>query len=119
MERETVELTTPSGHKVTVLSYITGREKRELTNAYLGSNLNFSLDTQEVKGIDANALNRAQEAAWRTLIQSIDGHKEGEDLGEGKRFSIVDSILDMREQDYDFIVEQVNAITSDSKKKTT
>lgn len=116
--RETISITTPVGKQTLVLnSYITGREKRTLTNSYFGGSLEFDVHSENIKGLNPDAMDKAQEIAFKTVVISIDGKKDGEN-----DFSLVDTILDMRAEDYDFVVKEVNKITSDKsfeQKKTT
>ena len=105
-ERETTSFQTPVGNKnIVIKTYLTGREKRELTNVYLKGNLDFSVDTQNVKGLDYKLVDEAQNLAWKTVIVSVDGKKDGE-------IDLVNIILDMRSEDFDFVVSKVNEITT-------
>lgn len=105
MERETKKITTPIGKQVVEMkTYLTGREKRALTNIYLKGNLSFNLDDKDIKGFKGDILEEAENFAWKTVIVSIDGKTE----------NIVDTILDMRAEDYQAIVKAVNEIVSDS-----
>lgn len=108
MEREIKTVTTPSGHKVELKSYITGREKRELTNIYFQSKIDYNAETKDVKGFNAEIVDKAQDLAFRLIIVSFDGKKDGVD-----GFSVVNAILDMRSADYEFVVAQVNKVTED------
>ena len=109
--RPTKELTTPNGHVVILKEYLTGREKRELTNIFFGNNLTLSPEGG-VEGLNAAAVNAAQDLAFKTVIVSIDGSAE----------KIVDTILDMHAEDYSAIVVAVNEVSNDAnfaKKKTS
>ena len=111
MDRPTKELKTPSGNVIVLKEYLTGREKRELTNIFFGKNLTLSPEGG-VEGLSADAINAAQDLAFKTVIVSIDGKTE----------NIVDTILDMKAEDYSAIVVAVNEISNDAtfaKKKTT
>lgn len=110
MERETQTIALPSGIPVVLHTYLIGREKRELTNAFLGKDLNVSMEGN-VSGIDAESFNKAQEAAWRAVVVSLDGK-----TAETEGFNIVEAILDLRSDDYDALVAAVNEVTSDKKK---
>jgi hypothetical protein len=104
MERETKEITLPVSNKVVVLkSYLIGREKRALTNIFFGKGLNVNLEGG-VSGLDAASIEAAQELAWNTVIVSVDG----------KTDDIVNSILDLRSEDYQAVTEAVNAVTNDA-----
>ena len=118
MERETKTIILPiTKIEIEINTYVTGREKRALTNLYLGGNLDYDMDNQKVKGLNMEIVDKAQDLAWKTVVVSFGGKKEGED-----GFSIVDAILDLRAGDYQFVVDAVNEITTDKsfeKKKTT
>lgn len=115
MDRETRTFNTPvESHTVEIKTYLVGREKRALQNIFLGKNISVSLDANNFSGIDASAIEAAQELAWKTVIVSIDGHKDGETVNE-KIFSIVDTVLDMRSEDYNTVVAEVNSLTSEKK----
>lgn len=103
MQRETKTFETLIGkNQVEIKTYLTGREKRALTNVFLTSELNFDPDNGSVKGMNAELIDKAQDLAWQTVIVSIDGSNE----------NIVDKILDMRVEDYNQVIEEVNKITS-------
>jgi hypothetical protein len=104
--RETKTIVTPTGHKIELYTYITGREKRALVNVFLDGKVNFNTDTQQVNGISANVVDLAQNLTWRTVIVSVDGKKEGE-------IDIVNTILDLRDIDFNFVTNAVNDITKD------
>lgn len=115
MQRDTKIIQTPvEKHEVVLNAYITGRERRALTNVYLQGGLNFDFEGQNVKGLDAKLADKAQDLAWKTVIVSIDGHKDG-DIVNGQPYSIVDAVLDMRDQDHQFVVKAVNEVTADAK----
>lgn len=106
MDRDTLTITTPVANKVVVLkSYITGREKRALTNIFLTGELQFSTDAKDIKGLKAGLVEQAEDLAFRTVIVSIDGKTE----------DIVNSVLNLPAQDYSYIVKAVNDITADKK----
>jgi hypothetical protein len=118
MERETKKVTLPiTKTEIEINTYVTGREKRALTNLYLNGDINYDVDSKKVNGLNMEIVDKAQDLAWRTVVVSFNGKKDGED-----GFSIVDAILDLRAEDYLFVVDTVNDVTSDKsfeKKKTT
>ena len=104
MERETYTVTTPSGkHNVTLKTYITGREKRSLTNVFLNGDLQFSASGADIKGLKGGLVEQAEDLGFNTVIVSIDGQSA----------NIVETVLNMHAQDYEFIVKEVNKVTSD------
>jgi len=111
-ERETKVIITPAGkHEVEVKTYLTGREKRALTNIYLKGNLSFNMEDKDVKGFQGDVIEQAENLAWQTVVVSINHKPE----------NIIETILDMRAEDYQFIVKAVNEIIADkdfTEKKT-
>lgn len=108
MERETKSFTTPVGKQEFVIkTYLTGREKRALTNVYLSENVQFDTETQNIKGLNGALVDKAQNLAFETIIVSIEGKTSSE-------INLVDAILDMRSEDFDFVVTEINKITSNT-----
>lgn len=108
MDRETKTYTTPLGkQEIVVKAYVIGREKRLIENVFLGGEASLNV-SGELKGLRASVVDEAQNLAWRTIVVSIDGKKDGV---EG--FNVVDEILNMRSGDYNFVLQLVNAITKD------
>lgn len=89
--RETKEITTTGGHKVILLTYITGREAREINASRVEGDTSFSKPTDVAFGI---------------VIKSIDGSSE----------NIVDQVLDLKLQDFTEVSEAL-AEVMDPKKK--
>ncbi len=101
MERETKMIVTPVGKKsIEIKTYITGKEKRELTNVYLSGDIKFNAESQNIGGINAAIVDKAQDLALKLIVVSIDGNAE----------NIVETILNMRAEDYDFIVKSVDEL---------
>lgn len=117
MERETITIETPVDKHVVVLkAYVTGREQRSLSNILVKGMKNMKVSTAgqdiNVPEVDTNLLDQAEDEGWRIVIVSVDGHKDGEDVG-GKPFSIVDAVLDMKIKDYEAVKTKVTEITQD------
>jgi hypothetical protein len=109
-DRPQKTITTPSGSVIVLKEYLTGREKRALTNIFIGKGL--SVSESGVQGLDASVINAGQDLAFTTIIVSIDGNTE----------NIVERVLDMRSSDYEAVVKAINEITGDAdfaKKKTS
>ncbi len=105
-KRDTKEIVTPASKSVLVINeYITGAEKRMIRNIFLRTDLT-----------DLEKFNSAQDKTLELVVVSIDGSKSG-DVRDGKAFSVVDAILDMRDSDTKFVIDIVQEITSE--KKTT
>lgn len=106
MNRETLTVTTPISKQVVVLNtYLTGREKRQLTNIFLQGNLQFNTESKNVSGIDYALIDKEQDTVWGLVVVSVDGSSE----------DVVNKILDMRAEDYDFVVKEVNKVRNDTK----
>jgi len=102
MEREFKTIVTPIGkQEVVIKSWLTGGEKRSITNALI-ENAKFNPQNAESMELSGDVINKAQDAALENIIISIGGVKE----------NIVKTILDMRSEDYEFIVNAVNNITN-------
>ena len=101
------EVTTPiSGRKIVLKEFITGRDMRTLREIYLKVG-KIDLAGNNVSDIDPAMVNEAESKALELVVMSVDGKTEG----------IIDTILDMPSQDYDFLVQAVNDITQGMSKK--
>lgn len=111
MERETIKVTTPVDNiEIVIKSYLTGGEKRAIQNVYLemadvsvgqGQDLNTKLKTSP------ELMNRAQDEVIKAMVVSIGGNTE----------NVLESALNLKSKDFDFLVEQLNEITSLTSKK--
>jgi len=110
MERETKKITLPSGVELELLAYITGRERRKFQGAYLDAGLSVDPTTGALIGMGAAAISKAENLTWNTVIVSLGGKKVGD---EG--FDVVEAVLDLRSDDYDVLVSEVNKLTSPAK----
>lgn len=104
MDRETKTIVTPrSNQTIVAKTYLTGREKRSLVNIYLQGNLNFNTDTKNISGIDNKLIDMEQDLSFETIIVSVDGSTE----------KIVDTILDMHSEDFEFVKSYVESVKTD------
>ena len=106
MERETKDITTPIGQqKVILKAWLTGRERRDIRSVILEEvKFEQNADGSDVTpgyNISGSVLNKAQDKAFESVVVSVDGNTE----------KIVDTILDMRDEDFDFIVKEIDKIT--------
>lgn len=98
---ETKEVKTPSGeHVLLVRNYLTGEDRRENRRFIL--KLNEDGKSATVEGIE-----EAENFLLKKVILEIDGKKE----------NVIDTVLKMRSDDYDFVVELVNEVSSGLSKK--
>lgn len=117
MEREYNELITPvSGQKVKVKAWLTGRERREIRSSLLDGvkfspQVNGDAPVSSDYQINASSIDKMQDIALKTIVVAVDDSTE----------NILDRILDMRDEDYEFIVKEVEKVTNgldeQSKKK--
>jgi len=112
MERETFTIKTPVSEKEIVLkSYLTGREKRDITNSALPTSIDYDA-LEGVKGMNpVQIMNNGEDMALRTVIVSIDGQVPTDAVNE---------VLNMHSKDSDFIILEVRKITDglSAEKKT-
>lgn len=112
-DRETNEIKTPVTGKVVVLkAYLTGREKRDITNASLPTTVDYDQE-DGVKGLNPiKIMNDGEDMTLRTVIVSIDG-QTGIDFA--------DAVLSMRSEESDYVIREVKKIVDglSAEKKTT
>lgn len=103
MERDTKTITTPNGTEVVLYTYITGREKRNINSAALGTNVQISPDGS-LSGVDGSMLNKRQDAAVSAVVVSVAGSNE----------NVLERVLDLKAEDYDAVIAAVNDTTGDA-----
>ena len=110
MERETKTIITPFGKEEVILkAWITGNEKRKISSALL-TGMSVSKASFENVELTPELINKAQDITFSEIIVSIADSNE----------NIIQRVLDMRGEDFDFVVQEVNKITNpeeDIKKK--
>lgn len=96
--QETIELTTSlTGAKVVLRGYITGRIKQEIQGVLLSS----TQVTDEGKTtFDGAVALAATNKALELIVLSVNGKSEG----------VLDMILDLPEQDFDFVKGEVDKV---------
>ncbi len=107
-----------SGDKVVINSYITGGEDVALTRFYLKSNEELDQNSLKEKGQKSTIFEETQKLAFKFVIVSINGKKDGEKDAEGKRFSVVDYVMNLRRSDYQFLIQKINEVTRDQEFQT-
>ena len=91
MNRETKTITTPIGkHSVVLKTYITGREKREITSVYLSGGVDFDTQSQNIKGVNGDIVDKAQDVTIKVVVVSVNGKSE----------NVVNDLLDMHMESY-------------------
>lgn len=104
MARETKQIETPVSKQVIVLNtYITGREF-EYVQAPLFEAMSLApapIGEVSVNNININKVNESTHRLLEKLVVSVDGSTE----------NVLDTLLDMRKDDYEFIVDTVNEMS--------
>jgi hypothetical protein len=103
-DRETREFTTPSGHKVVLRTYLTGREATELKSVMFSALKMNMEDAQSgkvnVSDVPGTFLVEQERKALGFLLVSVDGETNAP----------VDKLLDLPAPEYEAVVKEVNNI---------
>lgn len=110
--RATVEYKLKSGnHVVTLKEYLTGREKRSIKNAlWTGKSMKIKDGKGESDPVPMEDIDASTNRTIELMVVAIDGKTE----------NILDRVLDMRDRDYDDVLEKIEELTGpidDSKKE--
>lgn len=100
-DREIHQIITPQkGHVVVLRAWITGREKQKIDGAMFRS-ITTSGEGKEMKPqMNEGVISGQQNAGIETVVISVDGNE----------LNVLDSVLDMRVKDFDFVTEYVEKI---------
>lgn len=100
MDRETRVIETPvQKKKVTIYTYITGRELEYIQEPLLQAmNVRNASKDVEINGLDISKVRESTHRLIEKHVVSVDGNKD----------NVVDQILDMHQQDYQFVVDDLN-----------
>jgi hypothetical protein len=106
---DTKIIETPVGkHKVELKLWLTGADKRALRSVYTDEmEISVKGETPEIKNVLGSMINKAEDKAIETVVVSVNGTKE----------NIIKTLLEMRSEDYDFVMDAINELTSTAKKK--
>lgn len=106
-DRKTKEIKTTGGHTAVLVEYITGREKREITEIFFGA---MALANGDKSAITRpGTMNSADDKAIQIVVRSLDGSTE----------NILERILDLPVEDYTEISDAVAEVANSKKKSTT
>lgn len=112
MERETKKIITPLGKDVELKTYLTAGEAKELSLVFLkGMKLDYDPETKKsaVKDMSGQLINDAENRAIELIVVSFDGSNE----------NILNRLLELKNTEFDFIMDEINKITKpDAGKKT-
>lgn len=105
---DTKIIETPLGKsKIEIKEWLTGRDRRALRAVYLNKS-EMKMGTKEPEfALSGSLIEEAENKAIEIVVVSIDGKKE----------DILNKLLNMRDEDYEFVMENINRITAEKKKK--
>lgn len=110
VKRETKKYTTPSGKEVELKTYITGREKRSIQNIFLGKiEMSVSGKETQLSKINGDLVEQAENKSIEVIVVSVGGNTE----------NVVDLVLDLRAEDYDFVIKEINLLTAKKEEEDT
>lgn len=100
---EKVEVTTPVGkEKVTLKAFITGGDKRAIQAPFLRA-AKMRIGAESTAGeVSGDVVTESEDAAINAIVLEIDGSSE----------NILQRVLAMRAEDYQFVIDEVNKITN-------
>lgn len=108
--RTTKEIRTVGGHVVTLKEWITGGEKRSITNVFLKDvEMKQKGGEQEFTGVKGTVTAEAEDVAIKAVVVSVDG----------KTDNVVSAVLNLPAPDYDEVIAAINEITNPKKKPTS
>lgn len=106
-EREYKEIVTPiDGHKLKIKAWLTGRERREIRSVLL-SGVSFSATDDAENPVpdykfDGKSLDIMQDKSIENIVVEVNGKTE----------NVLNDILDMKEKDYEFVIKEIDKVTS-------
>lgn len=110
-DRETKNITTPSGKLVVIKAWLNGREANEL-KAVLYKDLKMSMADVTSGGVKVTDVSgefilEQEKKALELFLVSI----------EGKSENLVETFLDLPENDYKAVIKEINALRADFQKE--
>lgn len=110
MSRETTKFKTPGGHEIEILTYLTGREQRDidsiLINEMMGD-MDIETGRPTINTNLGEAQKKQEDKTIDIMVVSVDG----------KTGKILDTVLDLKAEDYNAIISEINKNTGITKKK--
>ena len=105
---ETVKIVTPNKYEVTIKKWLTGRERQKI-NSILWKG---QVEEQDVNKVDLTEWQN--ESLKQHLVEIIDPTiKEDDKKVKG---NLLEFVLDLREDDFNFIVDELNKLLDKSNK---
>ena len=100
MDRETKELTTQSGDKVVIKSWLTGGENEAIQDIFLASQEIGQQSDIKIKG---SLITDANHKTIETVVVSVNGDDK----------DILKKCLNLKAKDYKFIIDEINKTLKD------
>lgn len=100
MNRETKEITTPSGVKVIIKTWISAREANAVKEEMLKAMKVDPATGNQTTSLSAEFLIQQEKKLIETLVVSVDGDTN----------AYIEKLLDMRNEDYQAVVSELNKI---------
>lgn len=103
MEREYITIETPKEKKkIKLKKWLTGGEKRSISNALL-DNTEFKQDQLADVTIKGDSISKMQDARIEAIVEDIDGNKE----------KTLQGILNLHSDDFDFVIKEIDKLTGE------
>jgi hypothetical protein len=101
MERETKEIVLPNGNKAVVKTYLTARESNEIKEVF-NKAISMHLENGNMisDAIPASVLQEQEKKILALLVTSLDGDAN----------NIYERLLDLKQEDYEALVQETNKI---------
>jgi hypothetical protein len=105
MERETIKVISPIGkHEVILNAWITGRARREIQRPFMTAmNVSVKEGEPEIESKNSAVLEEVENKTIELTVVSVNG----------KTDDVLNSVLNMRNQDFNFILKKIDEITSE------
>lgn len=111
-DEQVVVITTQTKNKVSIKSWVSARDRRDITKA-LFENVEISADSSPK--VSGSAINESQDATIKKLVVKIE--KEDKSIIENDAEKILEILLDLPSSDFDEVIEKINEVTSADDKK--
>lgn len=109
MSRETKVLETPTDkHKIEVKSWVSGGEMEQIQGVWL-EGMEMQVGEESQPKLKGSQLTQANHKLIELLVVKFDDSADG----------ILEKVLEMKNDDYQFLVSELNEITNPTEKKIT
>lgn len=104
------KITTQNGYTVELKEFITGKEKRYISDAFLED---AEINSDGTFKMTPGKMHSAEDRAIEVIVLSVDGD------GVNKETTVLEQVLEMRSEDFVEVVKAINEITENKKKETS